>query len=50
VYFTVLKTCIVAMVQGYAPQIAVEFGRKVMPTAMRPTFIELEQFVKGKKA
>jgi len=49
-YFTVLKTCIVAMVQGYGPQIAVEFGRKVMPTAMRPTFAELEQYVRGKKS
>jgi chemotaxis protein MotA len=49
-YMTVLKTCIIAMVQGYAPQIAVEFGRKVMPTAMRPTFTELEQHVRGKKS
>lgn len=50
VYFIVLKTCIVAMVQGYAPQIAVEFGRKVMPTAMRPSFKELEQQLRGKKS
>ena len=50
VYFAVLKTCIIAMVQGYAPQIAVEFGRKVMPTAMRPSFVELEQHVRGKKS
>ena len=49
-YMIVLKTCIIAMVQGYAPQIAVEFGRKVMPTAMRPTFTELEQHVRGKKS
>jgi len=49
-YLTVLKTCIVAMVQGYGPQIAVEFGRKVMPTAMRPTFAELEAHVRGKKS
>lgn len=49
-YFTVLKACIIAMVQGYAPQVAVEFGRKVMPTAMRPTFAELEQHVRGKKS
>ncbi|HVY23261.1 MAG TPA: flagellar motor stator protein MotA [Steroidobacteraceae bacterium] len=50
VFFTVLKTCIIAMVQGYAPQIAVEFGRKVMPTSMRPSFIELEQHIRGKKS
>lgn len=50
VYYTVLKTCIVAMVQGYAPQIAVEFGRKVMPTAIRPSFKDLEQHLRGKKS
>ena len=49
-FFTVIKTCIIAMVQGYAPQIAIEFGRKVMPTAMRPSFMELEAHVRGKKA
>jgi chemotaxis protein MotA len=49
-FYTVIKTCIIAMVQGYAPQVAVEFGRKVMPTAFRPSFSELEDYVKGKKA
>jgi chemotaxis protein MotA len=49
-FYTVLKTCIIAMVQGYPPQVAIEFGRKVTPTEFRPTFKELEDFVKGKKA
>lgn len=49
-FFVVIKTCIIAMVQGYAPQVAVEFGRKVMPTEFRPSFKELENHVKGKKA
>ncbi|MGC3981988.1 MAG: flagellar motor stator protein MotA [Steroidobacteraceae bacterium] len=49
-FYTVIKTCIVAMVQGYAPQVAVEFGRKVTPTEFRPSFKELEEHVKGKKA
>lgn len=49
-FFTVIKTCIIAMVQGYAPQVAIEFGRKVTPTEFRPSFKELEDHVKGKKA
>ena len=35
--------------QGYAPQVAVEFGRKVLYSTERPTFAELERHVKGKK-
>jgi chemotaxis protein MotA len=49
-FYVVIKTCIIAMVQGYAPQVAVEFGRKVMPSEYRPSFKELEDHVKGKKA
>jgi len=49
-FFTAIKTCIVAQVQGYSPQVCVEFGRKATPSAFRPTFAELEQHVKGKKA
>ncbi|MGD9842320.1 MAG: flagellar motor stator protein MotA [Steroidobacteraceae bacterium] len=49
-FFTVMKTCIIAMVQGYAPQVAIEFGRKVTPTEFRPSFKTLEDHVKGKKA
>ena len=48
-FFLVIKTCIIAMVQGYAPLIAVEFGRKAAPTAFRPGFQELENHVKGRK-
>ena len=35
--------------QGYAPQVAVEFGRKVLYSTDRPTFLELESHVKGRK-
>jgi chemotaxis protein MotA len=35
--------------QGYSPAVAVEFGRKVLYSADRPTFQELEKQVKGKK-
>ncbi|MFY8088573.1 MAG: flagellar motor stator protein MotA, partial [Rubrivivax sp.] len=34
--------------QGYAPQVAIEFGRKVLFSLDRPSFIELEAHVKKK--
>lgn len=45
-----VKVTLLASVQGYAPSIALEFGRKVLYSAERPTFTELESHVKGKKA
>lgn len=47
--FGCAKTCIIATLNGYTPQIAVEFGRKALTSDLRPSFIELEEFVKGKK-
>jgi chemotaxis protein MotA len=44
-----IKTTLLASMQGYAPQVAVEFGRKVLYSPDRPTFSELESHVKGKK-
>lgn len=44
-----IKTILLASMQGYAPQVAVEFGRKVLFHDDRPTFNELEGHVKGKK-
>lgn len=49
-FFACIKTCLMASVQGYSPQVAVEFGRKSMPLEFRPSFQELEEHVKGKKA
>jgi len=45
--FECAKVCIMATLNGYTPQIAVEFGRKALFSHVRPTFIELEEFVKG---
>lgn len=45
-----VKTTLLASMQGYAPAIAVEFGRKVLFSTERPTFAELEEAVKQKKA
>lgn len=44
-----IKTTLLASMQGYAPQVAIEFGRKVLYSNDRPTFTELEGHVKGKK-
>ncbi|MBL0719486.1 flagellar motor stator protein MotA [Piscinibacter sp. Jin2] len=44
-----IKTTLLASMQGYAPAIAIEFGRKVLYSTERPTFAELEGHVKGKK-
>ena len=44
-----IKTVLLASMQGYAPQVAIEFGRKVLFSDTRPTFSELESHVKGKK-
>jgi chemotaxis protein MotA len=48
-FFITIKTCIIAMVQGYPPSIAVEFGRKTVPTTLRPNFKELEEHLRGKR-
>ena len=47
--FQCIKTVLLASMQGYNPATAIEFGRKVLYSTERPTFIELESFVKGKK-
>jgi chemotaxis protein MotA len=43
-----IKTTLLASMQGYAPQVAIEFGRKVLLSTARPTFSELEAHVKKK--
>ncbi len=44
-----IKATLLASVQGYAPAIALEFGRKVLYSTERPGFAELESHVKGAK-
>ena len=43
-----IKTTLLASMQGYAPQVAIEFGRKVLFSGDRPSFTELEAHVKRK--
>jgi chemotaxis protein MotA len=45
-----VKATILASLQGYAPAVAIEFGRKVLYSTERPSFAELEAHVKQKKA
>ena len=46
--FQCIKTTLLASMQGYAPQVAIEFGRKVLFSGDRPSFTELEAHVKKK--
>jgi len=45
-----VKATLLASVQGYAPVVALEFGRKVLFSTERPSFIELETHVKQKRS
>ncbi len=45
-----VKVTLLASLNGYAPQVAVEFGRKVLYSTERPSFSELEDEVKQRKA
>jgi chemotaxis protein MotA len=47
--YQVIKVVLLASMSGYAPQVAVEFGRKVLFSGDRPTFIELETELKSRK-
>mgnify|MGYP000864309744 CR=1 FL=1 len=44
-----IKVVLLASMNGYAPQVAVEFGRKVLYSADRPGFLELEEDIKSRK-
>jgi chemotaxis protein MotA len=45
-----VKVTLLASLNGYAPQVAVEFGRKVLYSTERPSFSELEDDIKARKA
>jgi len=44
-----IKVTLLANLNGYAPAMAVEFGRKALYSTERPGFIELEEHVKQKR-
>ena len=45
-----IKVTMLAYMNSYPPQIAVEFGRKVLYSVVRPSFIELEAHVRQAKS
>ncbi|MRV71858.1 flagellar motor stator protein MotA [Duganella sp. FT92W] len=47
--FQCVKVTLLASLNGYAPALAVEFGRKVLYSTERPSFSELEEHIKKSK-
>jgi len=48
--FEVVKMALVASVRGYAPQISIEFARKLLFSEIRPTFSDLETHLKSERS
>jgi chemotaxis protein MotA len=48
-YYQSIKACFIASMNGYAPPVAIEFARKVMFSAERPLFAELEEHLKNNR-
>ncbi len=46
-YLSCIKTAIIGHMQGYAPQISVEFARKSLGSEVRPTFAEVEEMIEN---
>ena len=44
-----IKVTLLASLNGYAPPLAIEFGRKVLYSTERPSFTELEEHIKQSK-
>lgn len=47
--FETIKAALIAFAKGFNPIVCAEFARRVIPTDYRPTFQEMEDYVKGKK-
>lgn len=48
--FQCVKVTLLASLNGYAPALAIEFGRKVLFSTERPSFAELEGHIKASKS
>ena len=48
VVYHMIKVALVSFVGGTAPQIAVEFGRRVIPSGERPGFTEMEEALRAR--
>jgi chemotaxis protein MotA len=49
-YYNCIRTGLIAFIRGAAPILAVEFSRRSIPSAVRPSFVEMETACKGAKA
>jgi chemotaxis protein MotA len=49
-YLVTIKAGILALSKGLAPAIAVEFARRSIPSELRPTFAETEQYCRAPQA
>jgi chemotaxis protein MotA len=49
-YLATIKAGVLAMSKGLAPAIAVEFARRSIPSDLRPTFSETEQYCRAPQA
>jgi chemotaxis protein MotA len=47
--FDVIKSGVIAAAKAFSPIVAVEFARRTIPEDLRPSFQEMENFVKGVK-
>jgi len=48
-YLNVMKVALVSFLGGSAPKVAVEFGRRVVPENVQPSFIEIEEAFRQRK-
>lgn len=48
-YLVVIKVALVSFLGGSAPKVAIEFGRRVVPADMRPSFAAVEEAIKKRK-
>jgi chemotaxis protein MotA len=49
-YLACIKAAIIAHMQGYAPQVSVEFARKTLASDSRPTFAEVDEMIQNQGA
>ena len=47
--FETIKAALIAFAKGFNPIVCAEFARRAIPSDYRPTFQEMEDYVKGKK-
>ena len=46
-FYVCMKAALIGHMQGYAPQVSVEFARKILPPEIRPSFKELDDAIQN---